>query len=860
MNGEDDIGYQVELFVYDLSKGIAKTMSPALLGKEIEGIWHTGVVAYGREYFFGSGGIESCRPGGTILGDPDRVEELGESQVPYQLFLEYIFGLGEATYKPGTYDLFKHNCNNFSDEVSQFLCGRGIPKHILQLPDEVLNTPLGETLSSVVKDLDIKSSGSRKINFANYNNNVHTFVPGEYGRQRQQQQQQHQGRSDSPDLELERLNQAIDQVRQNTLRLEDRRNSINEKVNKHDKKKKEKREKRDKKEKKEKKKKKKSRSTCDVPEGVNGDPTTSTSTSTPSTNPKPPLSKPPLPPATPPSTTREEQGSRSQTPSKIQVPEVTVTPAKEGGGGGGREGGGGGTEVEKEERKSPQPATDPQTLPQTTEGETSSQIATDEKTAVIDTNSDSQASSQPNTDAQTDAHPSTDASKAPQPSTDIPAQTEDTATETNEASQGNTDTQTDSQTTTESATPSQTTTDSATPSQTTDATQSTSTPQTDTISPQQSTTDAPASPQPSTDAPAPPQPSTDTPAPPQTTTAPSNGHTNALTPLESIEEEQAAQEVEREEVEENRMADQEIPEVVEGVEGVEPEPEPQGTSPPPPAEPEVEREPPITFRDYLDAREEFECLVGVLGNMLTPEEQAHLEELRAYVLDDEGSWALGENFSSLLGRVFHDGNVPDEARVHLVRVMAAAALKDDVILLLHQDRRDHTIMNYANRVEFLSPDQQEALALFFCNMFEHVSPSEWLLYISEWQDGSQATSNIRVTTKIAVNALLNTNPKCQEYGSAIMYNLGTKEVKTVVFDDVAPELAMAILQFFSTHPPEELLWRTMAALCRFTYSSTEVPALIKMIGPEPSTFRGASERVDALVEEIDAKLSRVRAF
>lgn len=57
----------------------------------------------------------------------------------------------------------------------------------------------------------------------------------------------------------------------------------------------------------------------------------------------------------------------------------------------------------------------------------------------------------------------------------------------------------------------------------------------------------------------------------------------------------------------------------------------------------------------------------------------------------------------------------------------------------------------------------------------------------------------------------------QEYGSAIMYNLGTKEVKTVVFDDVAPELAMAILQFFSSHPPEELLWRTMTALCRLVH-------------------------------------------
>ncbi|KAG0721384.1 hypothetical protein GWK47_046588 [Chionoecetes opilio] len=304
-------------------------------------------------------------------------------------------------------------------------------------------------------------------------------------------------------------------------------------------------------------------------------------------------------------------------------------------------------------------------------------------------------------------------------------------------------------------------------------------------------------------------------------------------------------------------------EVEGGVEDDQPqevEERPARESPPLPPEPEVEREPPITFKDYLDAREEFECLVGVVGSLLNPEGRRPLEDSRPNVLGTV-VLALGEDFRHLSrAGVLHDGAVPDEARVHLVRVMAAAALKDDVILLLHQDRRDHTIMNYANKVEFLSPDQQEALALFFCNMFEHVSPSEWLLYISEWQSGTQPTSNIRVTTKIAVNALLSSNPKCQEYGSAIMYNLGTKEVKTVVFDDVAPELAMAILQFFSSHPSEELLWRTMAALCRFTYSSTEVPALIKMIGPEPATFRGASERVDALVEEIDAKLSRVRQF
>ena len=47
---------------------------------------------------------------------------------------------------------------------------------------------------------------------------------------------------------------------------------------------------------------------------------------------------------------------------------------------------------------------------------------------------------------------------------------------------------------------------------------------------------------------------------------------------------------------------------------------------------------------------------------------------------------------------------------------------------------------------------------------------------------------------------------------------------------------------------------------RFSYASAEVPSLIKMIGPEPSTFKGASERVDIIIEELEAKLSRVRLF
>lgn len=45
-----------------------------------------------------------------------------------------------CAFSPGTYNLFKHNCNSFTEEVSNFLVGSGIPKYILDLPEEILQT------------------------------------------------------------------------------------------------------------------------------------------------------------------------------------------------------------------------------------------------------------------------------------------------------------------------------------------------------------------------------------------------------------------------------------------------------------------------------------------------------------------------------------------------------------------------------------------------------------------------------------------------------------------------------------------------------------------------------------------------
>ena len=39
----------IKVYVYDLSNGIARTMSMAVVGKQVDLIPHTGVVIYGKE-------------------------------------------------------------------------------------------------------------------------------------------------------------------------------------------------------------------------------------------------------------------------------------------------------------------------------------------------------------------------------------------------------------------------------------------------------------------------------------------------------------------------------------------------------------------------------------------------------------------------------------------------------------------------------------------------------------------------------------------------------------------------------------------------------------------------------------------
>jgi len=265
----------------------------------------------------------------------------------------------------------------------------------------------------------------------------------------------------------------------------------------------------------------------------------------------------------------------------------------------------------------------------------------------------------------------------------------------------------------------------------------------------------------------------------------------------------------------------------------------------------------ISFRKF-DHVKDFEDLVRTVVILCNEEDQERLREMEEWIVKNEGTWVLAEGFNFFLGNVLQKADWPSEGRIAMLRLLSYGAEQDDIVRILHMDRKDHLVMNYAQRFDRLPIGEQESLAMLFCNLFDTASASQWLLYISEWDapGGGLPLSNIRVTTKVAVNALLGDTPPLVEYGAALMANLATKEV----VHDVCSELAMGILQFFQSKRPEEQVFRCMKALAKFCSIDREVPQLVKMIGPEPSKFLGMSQRVDELIEPIMAKLASVPMF
>ena len=113
---------------------------------------------------------------------------------------------------------------------------------------------------------------------------------------------------------------------------------------------------------------------------------------------------------------------------------------------------------------------------------------------------------------------------------------------------------------------------------------------------------------------------------------------------------------------------------------------------------------------------DFEDLVKTIVNALDDEGQDRLREMEDWIIKNEGTWVLAEGFVSFLGKVLTDPAMPSEARVALLRLLAYGTGNDDIVLILHMDRKDHILMNYAQQCDRLPIREQEALALLVWNL------------------------------------------------------------------------------------------------------------------------------------------------
>lgn len=154
----EERGNKVALHVYDLSMGLARTYAQMFIGKQIEGIWHTGIVVFGKEFYWG-GEIQEDYPARTPYGTPVKTIDLGESFVPEEVFREFIQEV-RPRYSVATYKLLSNNCNNFSQECSQFLTGQSIPADILNLPLDALDSPMGQMIRPFIEQMENQIKGN----------------------------------------------------------------------------------------------------------------------------------------------------------------------------------------------------------------------------------------------------------------------------------------------------------------------------------------------------------------------------------------------------------------------------------------------------------------------------------------------------------------------------------------------------------------------------------------------------------------------------------------------------------------------------------------------------------------------------
>jgi hypothetical protein len=140
---------------------MAKALSLALVGKQFDHVYHSGVVCFGKEYFFGGGGMNPSASGVSCTRPQDfeamfgmrpvEIIDLGRTTRTYEEMLTFL-AEAKTRWSCGSYSLLKHNCNHFADELVTFLLRQPglVPDRILKQPEEFAKTPMGAQFAPMI--------------------------------------------------------------------------------------------------------------------------------------------------------------------------------------------------------------------------------------------------------------------------------------------------------------------------------------------------------------------------------------------------------------------------------------------------------------------------------------------------------------------------------------------------------------------------------------------------------------------------------------------------------------------------------------------------------------------------------------
>lgn len=141
----------VQLYRYDISEGTGAWIAPLLLGKGFQGIWHTGIVVHGKEYWFGGNVFESP-PGTTPFGTPKEIQTIGATMCTSEGLWNFIQRELIEEFTPENYDVLTHNCNHFSNACCMYLLNHHIPDDVLKQPELVMNSWAAQLLRPMLNE------------------------------------------------------------------------------------------------------------------------------------------------------------------------------------------------------------------------------------------------------------------------------------------------------------------------------------------------------------------------------------------------------------------------------------------------------------------------------------------------------------------------------------------------------------------------------------------------------------------------------------------------------------------------------------------------------------------------------------